>query len=67
MWTLQGKKALVTGGTKGIGLAIVKEITNAHGAEITISDGATQSNAKNKVLGCNISVQFNILKSPTSV
>ena len=25
MWNLQGKKALVTGGTKGIGLAIVKE------------------------------------------
>jgi NAD(P)-dependent dehydrogenase (short-subunit alcohol dehydrogenase family) len=25
MWTLQGKKALVTGGTKGIGLAITKE------------------------------------------
>jgi len=25
MWTLKGKKALVTGGTKGIGLAITKE------------------------------------------
>lgn len=32
-WTLQDKKALITGGTKGIGLAIVKEFVNL-GAEV---------------------------------
>lgn len=35
MWTLQGEKALVTGGTKGIGLAIVKEFL-ALGAEVLV-------------------------------
>jgi Tropinone reductase 1 len=32
-WTLKGKKALVTGGTKGIGLAVVKEFLDL-GAEV---------------------------------
>lgn len=32
-WTLQGRKALVTGGTKGIGLAICEELTDL-GAEV---------------------------------
>ena len=35
MWTLQGKKALVTGGTKGIGLAITKEFFEL-GAEVLV-------------------------------
>jgi NAD(P)-dependent dehydrogenase (short-subunit alcohol dehydrogenase family) len=35
MWNLQSKKALVTGGTKGIGLAIVKEFLSL-GAEVLV-------------------------------
>jgi tropinone reductase I len=35
MWTLQGKKALVTGGTKGIGLAITREFLE-FGAEVLV-------------------------------
>jgi len=34
-WTLQGKKALITGGTKGIGLAIAREYLEL-GAEVLI-------------------------------
>ncbi len=34
-WTLQNKKALVTGGTKGIGLAVVKEFLEL-GAEVFV-------------------------------
>lgn len=35
-WSLKGKRCLVTGGTKGIGAAITKELIN-HGAYITIA------------------------------
>src|SRR5882757_2685761 len=35
MWSLQNKKALVTGGTKGIGLAITKEFLEL-GAEVLV-------------------------------
>jgi NAD(P)-dependent dehydrogenase (short-subunit alcohol dehydrogenase family) len=42
MWNLQGKKALVTGGTKGIGLAIVKEFLNL-GAEVLVVARDTKS------------------------
>jgi len=35
MWTLQNKKALVTGGTKGIGLAVTKEFLEL-GAEVMV-------------------------------
>jgi Tropinone reductase 1 len=34
-WTLQGKKVLVTGGTKGIGLAIAREFLEL-GAEVLV-------------------------------
>ncbi|MCW5911972.1 MAG: SDR family oxidoreductase [Cyclobacteriaceae bacterium] len=34
-WTLQGKKALITGGTKGIGLAIAREFLES-GAEVLV-------------------------------
>jgi tropinone reductase I len=34
-WTLQGKKALITGGTKGIGLAIAREFLEL-GAEVLV-------------------------------
>lgn len=47
-WTLQGKKALVTGGSKGIGLAIVEEFVHL-GAEVimvardeSVLNGCTQ-------------------------
>jgi Tropinone reductase 1 len=42
MWTLQGKKALVTGGTKGIGLAITKEFLEL-GAEVLVVARDTKS------------------------
>lgn len=35
MWTLQNKKALITGGTKGIGLAVTKEFIEL-GAEVMV-------------------------------
>ncbi len=35
MWTLQGRKALITGGTKGIGLAITQEFLEL-GAEVLV-------------------------------
>ncbi|MBS1487468.1 MAG: SDR family oxidoreductase [Bacteroidetes bacterium] len=40
-WSLQSKKALVTGGTKGIGLAIVKELLEL-GAEVLVVARNTQ-------------------------
>ncbi len=41
-WTLQNKKALVTGGTKGIGLAIVEEFLDL-GAEVLVVARDTKS------------------------
>lgn len=41
-WTLLGKKALVTGGTKGIGLAITKEFLEL-GAEVLVAARETKS------------------------
>jgi len=41
-WTLKSKKALVTGGTKGIGLAIVKEFLDL-GAEVLVVARDTKS------------------------
>jgi tropinone reductase I len=41
-WTLSGKKALVTGGTKGIGLAIVREFLDL-GAEVLVVARDTKS------------------------
>lgn len=42
MWTLQGKKTLITGGTKGIGLAIAKEFLEL-GAEVLVIARDTKS------------------------
>jgi Tropinone reductase 1 len=41
-WTLQGKKVLVTGGTKGIGLAIAREFLEL-GAEVLVVARNTKS------------------------
>ena len=41
-WSLQGKKALVTGGTKGIGLAITREFLEL-GAEVLVVARNTKS------------------------
>jgi Tropinone reductase 1 len=46
-WTLKGKKALVTGGTKGIGLAIVEEFLSL-GAEVFLV-ARNQSEVENLV------------------
>ncbi|MFM8833662.1 MAG: SDR family NAD(P)-dependent oxidoreductase, partial [Cytophagales bacterium] len=42
MWNVQGKKALITGGTRGIGLAIAKEFLEL-GAEILVVARDTQA------------------------
>ena len=42
MWSLQNKKALVTGGTKGIGLAVTKEFLDL-GAEVLVIARDTKS------------------------
>ncbi len=41
-WSLEGKKAVITGGTKGIGLAIVKEFLDL-GAEVLVVARSTKS------------------------
>jgi Tropinone reductase 1 len=41
-WTLQGKKALITGGTKGIGLAIARDFLEL-GAEVLVIARNTKS------------------------
>ncbi|MBI5402861.1 MAG: SDR family oxidoreductase [Ignavibacteriae bacterium] len=47
-WTLKGLKALVTGGSRGIGNAIVNELLN-HGAEVVFCarSGTNNDNSKN--------------------
>ena len=40
MWNLQGKKAVVTGGTKGIGLAIAQEFLDLGAEVLVVSSGA---------------------------
>jgi Tropinone reductase 1 len=42
MWNLQGKKAVVTGGTKGIGLAIAQEFLDL-GADVLVVARSTKS------------------------
>lgn len=47
-WTLEGKKAVVTGGTKGIGLAIAKDLLDL-GADVLVVARDTKS-IENKLL-----------------
>lgn len=62
MFNLQGKKALITGATGGIGGAIAKSLSNA-GAIVTISgtreeklkELATQISGESHILPCNLS------------
>ena len=48
-WSLQGKKAVVTGGTKGIGLAIAQEFLDL-GAEVLVVARTTKT-IENKLRG----------------
>lgn len=49
MWSLQGKKAVITGGTKGIGLAATQEFLDL-GAEVLVVARSTKS-IQNKLRG----------------
>ncbi len=49
MWSLQGKKAIITGGTKGIGLAVAQEFLDL-GAEVLVVARNTKS-IQNKLRG----------------
>ena len=58
-WQLKGKNVLVTGGTKGIGLACVKEFLSLNAAKVLICartkesvDGAISSLKDERVRGC---------------
>ncbi len=47
MWNLEGKKAIVTGGTKGIGLAIVQEFLELGAEVIAVARTTTEIKIRN--------------------
>lgn len=55
-WNLKGRNILVTGGTKGIGLAIVKEFVNLEAKIFTVSRHKDDLKALQKQCGKNILV-----------